>query len=404
MSADSPTFHAPGRIAAMKTDALRQLAFFGASLRPGGRLATLDHEGRPLEGPQELITTTRLVHSYALGMIAGAPGCADIVDAGMQALLTRHLDPEHGGFLWSFDDGGPVQTDKLAYGHMFVLLAAATAKAAGHADADRLMSLADAVIAERFWDAEAGLMVDEYRRDWTPFSEYRGMNANMHGVEAHLSAYEATGETRYLDRAMSILDFFVGKMGAGNDWRLPEHYHQDWSVDADYEGNPMFRPRGTTPGHSFELGRLLLQAWDLQGRPEGQAPARARALIETALSDAAMPEGGFCYTLNFDGSQRVTDRYWWPQSEAIGALATLLKLQPDPEEAARYEALWQDAERLFIDEDRGGWNPEIDDAGRPVEKQFTGKPDIYHALQADLYPLHGGLSRHYDGIAGILAK
>ncbi|MBR2574179.1 MAG: AGE family epimerase/isomerase [Loktanella sp.] len=397
-----PDFHTPGRAAFMRADALRQLRFFGKSLQKDGRLATLTRDGTPIPGPQELITTTRLVHSYALGRLAGAPGCDDIIDAGITALLTRHADPQHGGFFWSFDTDGPVQTDKLAYGHMFVLLAAASAKAAGHPDADRLMTQVDEVIATRFWDDDRGLMLDEFRRDWQPFSNYRGMNANMHGIEAHLSAFEATGASHYMDRARRILDFFVETVAPQNGWRLPEHYDADWQPDHGYEGNPMFRPQGTTPGHSFELGRLHLQAWDLDGRTDDTAPESARALIETALCDATMPGGGLCYTLDFDGKPLVRDRYWWPVTEAIGAIASLLKLHPSPADAVLYEKLWQDAERLFIDPIQGGWHPEIDAAGAPAEKQFTGKPDIYHALQATLYPLHDGLSHHYKGVAETL--
>ena len=99
----------------------------------------LKADGTAREGEaQELITTTRMVHSYVLGKIAGMPGCDAIIDAGMQALWNNHRDTEHGGYLWSFDENGPVVTDKLAYGHMFVLLAASSAKAIGHPDADRL--------------------------------------------------------------------------------------------------------------------------------------------------------------------------------------------------------------------------------------------------------------------------
>lgn len=85
------------------------------------------------------------------------------------------------------------------------------------------------------------------------------MNANTHATEAFLSAYEATGSRLFLGRAGRILDFFTGQIAPAHGWRLPEHYRSDWTVDADYEGNPMFRPKGTTPEHSFELGRRLLQ-------------------------------------------------------------------------------------------------------------------------------------------------
>lgn len=395
-------FHTPELAAFIKADAYRQLNFFRSSLQADGGLATLDYEGNPVDGPQELITTTRLVHSYALGKLAGVPGCDDIIDAGMKALWENHRDTDYGGYVWSFDDAGAVSTDKLAYGHMFTLLAGASAKAVGHPNADRLIKDVDAVIAAHFWDNEAGLSRDEFRRDWTPFSNYRGMNANMHGVEAHLSAYEITGDTQFLSRAQSILSFFISKMAANNDWRLPEHYREDWSVDQDYEGNPMFRPAGTTPGHSFELGRLNLQAWDLEGRPENSALADARSLIYRALEDAWDEKGGFVYTLNFDGSQRVKDRYWWPVTEAIGAVATLLKVDPTEADREWYARLWDIADKLFIDRTAGGWFPELDANNQPTDRQFAGKPDIYHALQADLYPLHPDLSRHYDGVKGVL--
>ncbi|WP_233192651.1 AGE family epimerase/isomerase [Acidimangrovimonas sediminis] len=394
----------PARTAAMKRGARRQLAFFRASLTSDGRFDVLDLDGRPIPGqPQELITTTRMAHSYALGQLAGAPDCAEVVSAGIDALLDRHRDPAHGGYVWSFGPDGPLAGEKLAYGHMFVLLAAASGMAAGHPRAGALLDDISDVIDRHFWDEDAGLMREEFHRDWSRLSGYRGMNANMHGVEAHLSAYEATGDRVFLDRAGRILGFFTGRMAPAHGDRLPEHYTENWEVDRAYSGDPMFRPAGTTPGHSFELGRLLIQHWDLSGRPATDAPALGRRLIARALADAWLPEGGVAYTLDFDGKVAVRNRYWWPVTEAIGAVAALMKLGPGPEDAAWYDRLWDVAERLFIDAARGGWFPEVDAAGRPDATQFTGKPDIYHALQAELYPLCPAPSGYYEGVKGLLA-
>jgi mannose/cellobiose epimerase-like protein (N-acyl-D-glucosamine 2-epimerase family) len=228
---------------------------------------------------------------------------------------------------------------------------------------------------------------DEFTRDWQVFSTYRGMNANMHGVEAMLAAHEATGRIFHLDRAGRILDFFVGRLAPAHGWRLPEHYHEDWTVDAGYQGNPMFRPAGTTPGHSFELGRLMLQHWDLRGRPDDGAADRARRLIEQAMTDAWLPAGGLAYTLDLDGRVAIADRYWWPVSEAIGAYATLLRLGGTDEDEVAYRRLWTFAQEHLIDHQRGGWYPELDSDGKPVGRQFHGKPDIYHSVQAALLPL-----------------
>jgi len=55
-----------------------------------------------------------------------------------------------------------------AYGHAFVLLAASSAKVAGHPDADRLIADISTVIIERFCQEELGVVAAEYTRDWQP--------------------------------------------------------------------------------------------------------------------------------------------------------------------------------------------------------------------------------------------
>jgi len=374
------------------------LSFFGASQQATPGFALLDHDGTPLPTDvQELHTTTRMIHSYALGVLRGHAGAAPIVDHGMAYLTRHHKDELHGGYVWSLNGDAIADATKLAYGHVFVLLAASSAKLAGHPDADALIDDISGVLEHRYWEEDAGLLSDEWNRDWTPFSEYRGMNANMHGVEALLAAYEATGRAVYLTRAARILDFFTAKMAPQMQWRLPEHYHSDWSIDRSYAGNHMFRPAGTTPGHSFEFGRLLLQHWDLAGRPSTDAPQRARKLIEQALHDAWLPDGGFAYTLNFDGSVADASRFWWPVTEAINAVATLILLEENPADEVWYRQLWGFADQHLIDHKHGGWFPAIDADGAPTSSIFAGKPDIYHALQACLFPLSGRVSRMAQG-------
>lgn len=384
-------------------DAKRQLDFFSSSLRPDGGFDVPDHDGRPLpRAGQELHITTRMVHSYVLGRAIGYRGADDIIDAGMRFLWERHRDPQHGGYLWSVDENGIHDDKKLAYGHVFVLLAASSAKTAGHPDADRLLADISEVLNSHFTEAGTPLLLDELARDWTPFSDYRGMNANMHGVEALLAAFEATDDRSWLARAGSILDFFTARMAPEHDWRIPEHYTTDWQVDPDYAGNPMFRPAGTTPGHSLEMARLVLQHWDLSGREDDSAPERAARLTRRALEDAWRADGGLVYTLKLGGGVDIADRYWWPVTEGIGVLASLQKAQ-SPASAWEdwYRSLWRFADAHFIDHERGGWFPELDESGQPASRQFIGKPDIYHALQADLLPLTPGLSRQVQALALI---
>lgn len=403
---DQYHFGTSKHLAWLQSDAMNQFKFFNASLDTAEGFCVLAHDGTPLDqSVQELHTTTRLTHSYALGKLAGVDGCEAVIDRGMAYLFSHHRDGEHGGYVWALERDKVHDARKLAYGHMFVLLAGASAKMAGHPDADRLIDDVTDVLEARYWEEEAGLFADEFDRDWSPFSTYRGMNANMHGIEALLTAYEATGRERYLQQAGRILDFFVGKIGPAEDWRLPEHYTQDWKVDRAYSGNPMFRPAGTTPGHSFELARLLIQYWDLRGRPDDGSCDTAWTLTQRALTDAwDADKGGFFYTLKFGGAPDIRDRYWWPVTEAIGVLASFLKLGGTDAQRAWYARLWQFADDHFMDHERGGWYPEIDAQGNPTVTQFHGKPDIYHSVQATLFPLTPRLSRMAEGLSGVLTN
>ncbi|MHB2267322.1 AGE family epimerase/isomerase [Aliihoeflea sp. PC F10.4] len=375
-------------------DANRQIDFFRPSLDRAGGFHAQDFHGEPIAGAErELHATTRMVHSFSLARMAGFADTGDMIDHGMATLWRNHRDTVHGGYVWSFAPGGTVADDrKLAYGHAFVLLAGASAKMAGHPDANRLIGDVLDVIDRHFWDHDRRRMKEEFSRNWQPFSDYRGMNANMHMSEALLAAAEATGDMELAARARGIFEFFIGEVGAANGWRLPEHFTSKWKVDSDYEGNPMFRPRGATPGHSFELARLLLQLNEMEGGSDSRLTIWASNLYDRALADGWDRERtGIVYTIDpSTGATLRPNRYWWPVTEAIGAAAAMIKAGQDRSDD--YLMFWQAAERLFIDKQNGAWLPEVDAAGLPDDTQFIGKPDIYHSLQAALYPLLPTLS------------
>ena len=54
----------------------------------------------------------------------------------MNYIWNQHRDRKNGGYFWSLDNNGPVDSNKQGYGHAFVLLAASSAKTIGHPLAD----------------------------------------------------------------------------------------------------------------------------------------------------------------------------------------------------------------------------------------------------------------------------
>ncbi|MGR3632555.1 MAG: AGE family epimerase/isomerase [Limimaricola soesokkakensis] len=373
---------------AREADDLLRL-FEAESIDPKGGFFPLDAQGRAIrdEGLREIHVTTRMVHCYAIAALMGRPGAMGIVNHGMRFLRERHRQP-NGGYAWGVTARDVPDPRLTGYGHAFVLLAAASAKLAGHQDAQGMLDDVTTLIRERFWEEEHGAIREGFDDDWQETEPYRGQNCNMHLTEALMAAFEATGDARHLEMAERIADLIVNRRARENGWRLAEHFHADWSLDRDYDGDPMFRPAGLTPGHSLEWARLLVQLYETGGRRLAWAPEAARSLFERAVADGwDTKKGGLYYTLGWDDRPTIDERYWWPICEGIGAAHALSELDGDPLYEEWYRRFWDFAALHLIDRENGGWHPQIDAQGQPSSDPFFGKPDLYHALQACLIPL-----------------
>ena len=362
--------------------------FQHSSIDPAGGFYDLDSAGQPRRDTplRELVTTTRVIHCFAIAHMMGRPGAETIVRHGLAALWTLHRDPVHGGYHWQAGQGG--DRSKQAYGHAFVLLAAASAKMAGFSEADRLLQDVTEVLQTRFWESEHGATAEEFAEDWTTISGYRGQNANMHLTEALMAAYEATGDQAYLSRAESIADLVTGRLARAHGWHVMEHFNASWEPDLAYRGSDMFRPFGTTPGHALEWSRLLGQLHVLGAGRLAWLPEAAAGLFRQAVTDGwDEASGGFYYTLDYANTPLIRDRLWWPCCEAIAAAAFLGSISGEPFYEAWYRRVLDWMTVQMADPVQGGWHPELDDSLVPRPRFFTGKPDIYHLLQSFLIPL-----------------
>jgi mannose/cellobiose epimerase-like protein (N-acyl-D-glucosamine 2-epimerase family) len=371
-----------------------------ASIDPAGGFFDLDIAGQPRrETPiRELVTTTRVIHCFAIAHMMGRPGANAVIRHGLTALWDLHRDARHGGYRWQAGPGA--DTSKQAYGHAFVLLAASSAKMAGFAEAETILADVTQVLEEHFWDERHGATAEEFGEDWSPLSTYRGQNANMHLTEALMAAFEATGDRAYLTKAESIADLVIGRMARAHGWHVIEHFDADWHPDLAYRGSDMFRPFGTTPGHALEWSRLLCQLHVLGGERLAWLPEAAAGLFRQAVADGwDAAAGGFYYTLDYDNAPLIRDRLWWPCCEAIAAAAFLCARSGDAFYEIWYRRIWDWMAMRLADPVHGGWHPELDDSLTPRPRFFIGKPDIYHLLQSFLIPLYPA-----DGSLGEMVR
>ncbi|WP_238581601.1 AGE family epimerase/isomerase [Demequina aestuarii] len=372
---------------------------FGAGSAISTGFGNLDSHGqvapsRP-DGYSDLYVTCRMTHSFSLGALLGRPGCAALADHGIASLQGAFADKVHGGWFSSVNVDGPVDRTKQAYAHAFVLLAASSAAVAGRPGAAELLQSAMVVHLDKFWREDEGMAVEGWDETWSHSEPYRGVNANMHTVEAYLAVADATGDPSWRARALRVLERVCG-YAAHEHWRIPEHFSEQWEplprYNEDDKAHP-FRPFGATAGHSFEWARLALHARAAEVAA-GTAPGRvswlwdaAQSLFDRAVADSWAVDGaeGFVYTVDFDGAPVIRARMHWVVTEAIGAAAALWRATSEQSYADWYARWWDHAATSFID-GTGSWVHELDSQNRPSSTVWEGKPDIYHALQATLIP------------------
>ena len=334
---------------------------------------------------RHLVSSTRFVFNYANAFIQTKKShYAEWAAHGLRYLETHHLSP-HGHYLWQ-RNGAQIEDGRaMAYGHAFVMLAAASAnhlKIAGAAD---MISDVWDFLEDKFFEPAHNAYADEYDDTLTTLSSYRGQNANMHMVEALIAAYEATGDQRYLDRADSVAHKFTIDLAALGDGQIWEHYNKDWAPDWDYnidKPDDLFKPWGFQPGHQVEWAKLLLQIdahnpadWHLEN---------AVSLYHKAFDNGWDPEyGGLVYGYAPDGRFADAHKYFWVQAEAIATAWRLYARTGDSRYRDDYNRLWAWSWDHLIDHKYGAWFRITSREGKWIEpyKSPAGKVD-YHTMGA----------------------
>ncbi|MBB3227604.1 mannose/cellobiose epimerase-like protein (N-acyl-D-glucosamine 2-epimerase family) [Luteibacter sp. Sphag1AF] len=339
---------------------------------------------------RHLVSSTRFVFNHAMAAIEfGKDEDVERARHGLNYLREVHRNPQTGGYAWTIAAGKPDDETYHCYGVAFVLLAYSCGVKAGIAEARAWMDETWDLLESRYWDAEFGLYKDEANKHWE-FSGYRGQNANMHTCEAMIAAFEATGNERYLDRALLLADNMTqrqAKLGNGLIW---EHYDAQWNVDWEYNlDNPkhLFRPWGFQPGHQTEWAKLLLML-DRYTHKRGQSVPwlvpTAQHFFDTALARAWDDTyGGIAYGFSPEGDVCDDDKYFWVQAESLAAAALLHERTGEARYGQWYDRIWAYSWEHMVDHQYGAWYRILTRDNRKYDndKSPAGKTD-YHTMGA----------------------
>ena len=242
------------------------------------------------------------------------------------------------------------------------------------------------LMEDKLWEADFGLYADQASADWSTTDSYRGQNANMHACEAMISAYEATQDQKFLDRALTIAENIClrqTKDTAGYVW---EHYDKNWNVDWDYNKDDpknLYRPWGYQPGHFIEWSKLLLLI--NKHAPQAWLVTQAEYLYKHAMEKTWDEEfGGLMYGFGPDGTICDDEKYFWVQAETLAAQALLAEKTQDQTYWDDYDRLWAYCWEKFSREKHQPWMRVLNRQGESIDPNVAspGAKIDYHTTCA----------------------
>lgn len=361
---------------------------------PGGSSYYLGDDGTPWkERNRETWITSRMAHVYSIGKMMGEEKSSELAEAAIKGLRDELHDDKNGGWYAGLTAEGGIVPDKQCYAHAFVILAATSGVLAEVSGSKELLQDALNIYDKYFWDEEEGLSVDTWNTEFTELSLYRGLNANMHTVEAFLAVADAVPELSdmYRTRAGRIIARVI-KWAEENEFRIPEHFTEDWKPDLDKnieKPDDPFKPYGATPGHGIEWARLITQ-WAVSSDilDCDQYIKMACKLYDRAVSDAWYADGaeGIVYTTDWDGNPVVHDRMHWTLAEAINTSSVLARATGEERYKDDYSRFMNYLDKYVIDHTYGSWFHQLDEHNFLKKTVWPGKSDLYHAFQSMLIP------------------
>ncbi|WP_413615057.1 AGE family epimerase/isomerase [Halomonas cupida] len=338
---------------------------------------------------RHLVSSARFVVTYARYArhhcsVTDAPEYLRWARHGLAYLENAHFQTRYQGYAWTLNSSEVEDQTHHCYGLAFVLLAYAEATLAGIEEAREGIGRVHAMLQKRFWEPQWQRFADEADCHWQ-LSDYRGQNANMHACEALISAYDATGESRYLDQALSIAHSLLKANRDNPHGWIWEHYDHQWRRDLDYNRDDpqhLFRPWGYQVGHQTEWAKLLVLL--AERRPDSRLIETAERLFLSAVEagwDA--DHGGLVYGLDLDGRTCDGDKYFWVQAESFAAAAMLGAHTGKAVYWRWYRQLWDYSWQHMIDHRYGAWYRILsaDNHKYSDEKSPAGKVD-YHTMGA----------------------
>jgi mannobiose 2-epimerase len=374
----------------------------------GGFITHFDQYGNDSgEDEKSLIAQTRSIYTYASAHRAGYGNgkLAEMARHGVDYLLSRMWDEEHGGFFWMTNRKGEVLIDqKIVYGQSFAIYCLseytlATGDPRGLVYAEKVFDL----LQKYAVDTHYGGYFEMFHRDWAlkgPGSaggDRKTLDAHMHLMEAFTTLYECTQQSIHRRKLEEIIDLLVDKImhpvyGTGipqfwANWQVAPQIKFDivWGWDRFTEdGVKRVADDNTSYGHNVEFAWLLLHALDILGISYETYQKQLEQSFSHAVNHGVDWEfGGVFVEGSHSGEVYDREKEFWQQAEVLIGFLDAYRIFGDERYWRAYEAVHHFVMDYMVNHGVGEWWPLMTRQGLPIWTHMSHSWKInYHTVRS----------------------
>lgn len=374
----------------------------------GGFITHFDQHGNNTgEDEKSLIAQTRCIYTLASAHRAGygEGKYAELAEHGIDFLLGKMWDKEHGGFFWMMDRHGNVQINqKIIYGHSFAIYSLseytlATGDPRGREYAEKSFDL----VQKYCTDTMYGGYWEMFHRDWTlcgtgsQGGDRKTLDVHMHLMEAFTTLYECTGKDVHRRKLIEDIDLLLYRFIHPEYKTGIPQFFKDWSVAPQIKfdiiwGWDRFSEEGqkgnatdnTCYGHNTEFAWLLLCAFEiLQINPDKYRKVLKTIFDHTVDNGIDTEFGGVYVEGPHSGGVYDHEKEFWQQAEVMIALLDGYLIFKDEKYWAAYKNVHRFVFDKVINKSVGEWYPLLTRRGEPIWTHMGHSWKInYHTVRS----------------------
>ncbi len=335
----------------------------------------MDHYGTPYpEANKGIIMYSRILWTFSAACsFYQTDKYKKYADMAKSYIETYFLDKKYGGVYWETDcDGNVLVNKKQVYAEAFTIYAYAEYALAFN-DQSALKAAMDIFdkLESVCYDKKNGGYFEAFSNSWERLADVRlsvkdmnepkGMNTNLHVLEAFTTLYEASKDKRVADALRKEIEVYLNKI-VNEKNQVTLFFSEDW------------KPKTTeiSYGHDIESTWLVWEAAEMLGDAKllDQIRPKILAMVDKFIAEGFDTKTNSTWYEYFPKTgNRDTDRHWWVQIEAVEGLANAYDMTGKEEYRTLALKQWNYIKQYLIDNVHGEWYWRIDEDGFPVDSE-----------------------------------